>query len=884
MANLIGGSGNDSLTGFSGNDQIVANTGNDTVKAGDGQDTVFGGAGNDSLYGGMGYDQLYGDAGDDRLFGGNDIYEDFYGGSGNDTIYGGDAEEDWAWGGADQDLVYLGGGADLGYGGAGQDTVYGGAGNDAVTGASGHDSVFGDAGADRAYGGAGRDTLDGGTEHDTLGGGSGSDQVQGGTGNDLIFGDRDAYDALMDASVGPIDTTLAIANAAPFALDVYWIDTAGQPQFKGTVPPGSSFGAQTGSTHNWFVAQSGSTAPLEIIYGAVNQTVTFGPDFNDSLSGGDGDDTIHSDYGHDLIHGDAGNDSVVAGEGNDTAYGGTGHDSISLGAGNDSFGVWGGEAGNDTIDAGAGQDSVIAGGGDDVVHGGDGNDSLSGADGSDTLYGGGGADAFSITDDHQLDVIYGGETGSDFDTVNFANHISGQGVVVTFTGAEAGTYDFVGTAGAGSFAGIEVVSGTAFADTLDASQSGSASCLTSGDGADLLKGGAGADTLWFGVGDDTVFGGAGNDLIDDVAHAQQAGANLIDAGAGDDSVWSGDGDDTLDGGDGADALAGEGGDDWLRGDGGDDLAYGGAGNDTLQGGAGKDTLGGGAGNDRFQFLQAGGGDVVSDFDLALTDGQTADQLDVSDLINADGSAVRAWDVQVSDDGNGNAVLTFPQGESVVLQGLGPASVLSDGMLSAMGVPCFAQGTRIATPDGPRPVERIRAGDRVCTAQGVARVLWHGVRALDAGTLGDAPQLRPVRVAMGAIGNDRPLILSPQHGVCVPGVAGLIRARHLAELGQGARVARRMQAVRYHHLLLPSHALIRAEGAWVESFYPGPMALAGLRPADLVALAAVILAQSPGDSGSLAARYGPPVLPLLSRPAVVLALQARAHRRVCEGIT
>lgn len=1057
MGNYSGGSSNDSITGSSENDQIVANGGNDTVKGGDGQDTLYGGSGNDSVYGGNGYDRIFGDGGDDKLYGGNDVYEDFYGGSGNDTIYGGDAEEDWAWGGDDQDLIYMGGGADMGYGGAGQDTVYGGAGNDAVTGASGNDSVYGDAGQDRVYGGSGRDTLDGGADNDTMGGGSGSDQVQGGAGNDVIYGDRDAYDALLDASVGPVDTTLTIVNSGPFALDVYWIDTAGQPQLKGTIQPGGTYSAQTGTGHNWFLTQSGNTAPLEIIYGAPNQTVTFGPDFNDTLSGGDGDDTIYSDFGSDLIYGDAGHDRIVTGDGNDTAYGGFGNDSISMGTGNDSFGSWGGEDGNDTIDGEAGNDTIIAGAGNDVVYGGDGNDSLSGATGADTLYGGAGADAFAISDDHQQDAIYGGESGTDVDTINFANYTSTSGVVVTYTGSEAGSYDFAGTDGAGSFAGIEAINATNYADTLDASLSNSATTLNAGAGDDLVKGGAGADTIAFGSGNDTVYGGAGNDLIDDIANAQYSGANLIDAGAGDDTVWTGDGDDTLDGGDGADLLAGEGGNDllrggsghdvlagdigndtmtggtgndtlfggegsdiatfsgpvtdysfdygsggalivtdsvagrdgtdtlnaveyvtfggktyrlvtgddgtnttlqgpdgepaliiahdgndWggghatsdaifggagddtldggdgndtlvgegdndlLRGDAGDDLAYGGTGNDTLQGGAGNDTLDGGAGNDvlqggtgndllsggsgndLFQLVTAGGGDLITDFSMALSpEGMTDDQLDVSDLRNPDGSAVRGWDVQVSDDGNGNAVLTFPQGESVVLHGVSPASVTSQGMLAAMGVPCFAQGTRIDTPQGPRDVESLAVGDAVCTKLGQAVVLWHGRRALTAAALADSPQHRPVRIAAGAVGNARVLTLSPQHGVQVPGVAGLVRARHLAELGQGARIAKGMASVCYHHLLLPQHALIRAEGAWVESFYPGPMAVAGLDPADRLALTRVILALSPGGLGSLANRYGPRILPLLSRQAADLAMSVRGKAqglRRAEGIT
>ena len=150
-----------------------------------------------------------------------------------------------------------------------------------------------------------------------------------------------------------------------------------------------------------------------------------------------------------------------------------------------------------------------------------------------------------------------------------------------------------------------------------------------------------------------------------------------------------------------------------------------------------------------------------------------------------------------------------------------------GMLHAMGVPCFAAGTRIRTPQGERPVEAIAVGDLVMTPNGAVPVLWHGARRLSAADLDARPDLRPVQIAAGAIGNRRELRLSPQHAVLVPGQQGgrLIRARHLAEAGGPARVARGVRQVSYHHLLLPSHALVWAERALAESFYPGNMAVA-----------------------------------------------------------
>jgi serralysin len=125
------------------------------------------------------------------------------------------------------------------------------------------------------------------------------------------------------------------------------------------------------------------------------------------------------------------------------------------------------------------------------------------------------------------------------------------------------------------------------------------------------------------------------------------------------------------------------------------------------------------------------------------------------------------------------------------------------------------------------------------------------------------------MAAGAVGNARDLVLSPQHGVMVAGV-GLIRARHLADFSARARVMRGARAVAYHHLLLPRHALIWAEGAVVESFYPGPMAMAALRPADRRAVAAVILGAAMAGA-DLVQAYGARCVPLLSRAQARLAL-------------
>ena len=148
------------------------------------------------------------------------------------------------------------------------------------------------------------------------------------------------------------------------------------------------------------------------------------------------------------------------------------------------------------------------------------------------------------------------------------------------------------------------------------------------------------------------------------------------------------------------------------------------------------------------------------------------------------------------------------------------------------------------------------------------MLWHGARHLTAAALRDQPWLRPIKLQAGRFGLQRELTLSPQHAVLVPG-AGLVRARHLVAWG-GARVAKGVRSVTYHHLLLPAHALIRAEGAWTESFYPGRMAMAALTPEDRIRVACLILPER--QSGPLSAAYGPRCQPVLSQREVKARLR------------
>ena len=596
---------------------------------------------------------------------------------------------------------------------------------------------------------------------------------------------------------------------------------------------------------------------------------------DDHIRAGAGNDSIYSNRGNDIVFGGDGNDQVYGGDGNDTVYGEAGHDAV-FGGNNDDL-VYGGD-GSDSLYGDAGNDALYGGNDNDLVHGGAGSDVLDGGSGTDM------ADYSTSGSGVTVNLATGAASGGDAagDTLTGIENLTGSGFndLLTGDGTASALFGGGGTDSLYGGTGTDSLSGDAGKDILYGGAGNDA--LFGGSENDTLSGGAGADTLDGGSGTDTADysasgsgvsvnlstgAGAGGDAAGDTltgieavtgsAHADtlsgDASANLLTGGAGNDLLSGGGGNDSLFGGDNKDTLAG---------DVGDDLLFGGDGSDSLTGGAGNDTLTGGAGRDAYDLTPTGGADRITDFAMTLSGSQTTDQLDVSDLTNGDGSPVRSYDVVVGNDGSGNALLTFPGGETLVLVGVSPATAATPGTLASMGVPCFAGGTRILTPLGARPVEDITPGDLVTLADGgTAPVLWHGIRALSATELGDLPDLRPIRLKVGHFGLTRDLIVSPQHGVRVAGA--LVRARHLAALGCCAHVARGIRSVTYHHLLLPRHALILAHGAACESFYPGPIAVAALSPLDRIRLAAALgLDRATAfDPAQIAAAYGPRCLPL-----------------------
>jgi hypothetical protein len=187
--------------------------------------------------------------------------------------------------------------------------------------------------------------------------------------------------------------------------------------------------------------------------------------------------------------------------------------------------------------------------------------------------------------------------------------------------------------------------------------------------------------------------------------------------------------------------------------------------------------------------------------------------------------------------------------------------------AAPGVICFAAGTRIATPMGPRPVEALREGDLVCTKDdGAQEILWTGHRRMTGARLHVQPHLRPIRIRAGALGPDRPdgdLIVSPQHRLLVRGRAAemlfqasevLVAAEDLVN-DRSIMVDHRLREVTYVHLMLERHQILWANGVEAESFHPANTALDAIDPGQRERLLGCLpeLAQDPHAYGGFARR-------------------------------
>ncbi len=626
---------NDNATGTNA-DSIVAGGGADTVIAGVGNDTVFGGSGNDSLDGGTNHDSMFGQDGADTLIGGG----------GNDTL--------------DGDDVLATGGADSLSGGAGNDQLIGDGFNDTLDGGTGNDTLYAGADDDLLLGGTGDDLMYGQGGDDTF-------EMANGFENDTVVGgetDETSGD-ILDLSNVTTDLNIDLTDPGAESGSVYdgtgtimfsEIENIHLGQGRDTIALADGSGDDLVKDFDMTDSGDGTTNDQLDVTKLTSDGGTTPVDTNDVTVTDDGSGNALLTFvgGETIVLNGvtpaelstpaelesigiplAGPNYIVegtpSGETIDDTY--TGDPEGDMVDANDNL------AGNndDVIEAYGGNDSILSGLGNDSVDAGTGNDTVRGGVGDDTIIGGDGDD-----------LIYGNE-----DNDSMSGGIGSDSIYGEF-------------------------------------------------GNDSIDGGANDDTIEGNEGDDTLIGGAGNDWM-----RGSYDNDVLYGGTGDDYLWGGYNDDTfvMENGFGNDTIEGEEAFETV-GDTLDlsaitddltvDLTDVNPDNGSFTDGVGTATfveveniiLGGG--RDTIVLADGSGSDQVSAFDLTDSgDGTTNDQLDVSGLTDINGAMVNTDDVTVTDtvgDGTGDAILTFPNGESITLVGVLPSQVDSSAELAAIGIP------------------------------------------------------------------------------------------------------------------------------------------------------------------------------------------------------
>lgn len=190
---------------------------------------------------------------------------------------------------------------------------------------------------------------------------------------------------------------------------------------------------------------------------------------------------------------------------------------------------------------------------------------------------------------------------------------------------------------------------------------------------------------------------------------------------------------------------------------------------------------------------------------------------------------------------------------------GQSSYTGTGQSTAIGnaTICFLRGTLIDTPQGRIPVQDLVAGDGVTTLDnGTQPIRWIGSSRVSG--LG---ALAPIRIGAGALGNDRDLLVSPNHRMLLTGP----RAELLFGEGEVLLAAKYLTAdarirpepcpvAEYYHILFDRHEIIFAEGAPAESLHMGGEAIGALDAEARAEIAAIF----PGLQARIAG---------LSRPAL-----------------
>ena len=422
--------------------------------------------------------------------------------------------------------------------------------------------------------------------------------------------------------------------------------------------------------------------------------------------------------------------------------------------------------------------------------------------------------------------------------------------------------------------------------------------LFGGDGNDLMGGGADNDTLWGDRGEDTLYGNDGDDKL-----IGGGGNDLLIGGPGNDLLIGDNNPGDHGGLSPEDPPEAEYGNDTLMLSSGDDTAWGGSGDDIFEiydTFGNHQIVGGETGEVNGDTID--GSFITSDLNVILTG-------DEMGTISDGASTINFSEIERTDLGSGNddvQILTSTTGTVNGSDGFDtldlpvgapgdPAPVVtvtSETPYTGTGYPgattksgfvdfpdgsrmyfenfeeilCFTPGTRIDTTRGLVAVEDLQPGDRVLTRDnGYQPLAWTGRRDLSAAELAACPAVAPVRIAAGALGKglpERDLVVSPRHRMLITGARAelmfgerevLVAAADLIGLPGVSRDP--AGAVSYIHVMCDAHEIIRAEGAWSESFQPAETVLNALDAATRAELLGLFpaLGTEAGRQGFAAAR-------------------------------
>lgn len=627
---------------------VIGSDFTDSIIGTDAFQVFFGGGGADFLFAGGGGGFFFGEDGDDvlvgvndgslnNLFGGDgddtivaDAFDTIDGGEGNDTVDFSELDEFSGLGAFNGVIVDL----DINSAGAAGTPSQDGAtlgtppaaGGTPITGAVNVTDIENVIGTDF------NDGLFGNNEVNVLEGGAGDDIIHGFAGDDFLAGGS--------------GTDTVLFSAAPAGVVVNLNNQVSEAEFAAAVAAGTGlFGATGGAGNN-------------VLSGFENVT------------GSQNDDTIIGDANANVLNGNGGIDTVSYAESDEGV-------TVRLTDGGLNEG---GDAEGDTLISiesvigSAFTDSLIGGAGDDTLDGGGGADFLAGLAGDDTF----------ITDGS--DIIDGGE-GSD--TVDFSNFEADQvegafdGVIVDLdvnSAGLAGTPSQDGAIlGAPPAAGGTAVNGINLVDIENVIGSDFNDGLFGNNEVNTIEGGAGNDIIHGFGGDDILDGGDG---IDTVVFAAAGAGVFVDllfefsfGGAGADTLLNFENvigsafDDTIFGGEADNgSLNGGAGDDTITGEEGNDVLIGGTGDDLLTGDGG---LSGESGDDIFVYNAADGGqDTITDFQIDGDD----------DTIQIDDADIDSFDALIAlaeDDGAGNTVIDFGDGNTLTLNDVAIADLEAD---------------------------------------------------------------------------------------------------------------------------------------------------------------------------------------------------------------